>query len=319
VWWRCARGHEWATSVANRFRRGSDCPYCVGRLADREHSLAALFPELVREWHPANNGPLRPEAVSPGSEKQAYWQCPRGRRHVWKARVGHRTTAGSGCPFCAHQRLAQDNTLAAVFPRLAAEWHPKRNGKLTPRDVIAGGNRPFWWKCPRGDDHEWKTSIGNRKQGRGCPFCHKKRVPRSESLPIVAPRLARQWHRRKNRPLEPSSVRADSTRVVWWRCPKGHAYRASPRARGRSPSLCRACRVASFESVGDMRRAFPRLVREWNRERNRGLAVASLAPGSHQLVWWRCARGHEWRSTVRDRTVRNLGCPICSGHVRTSR
>ncbi|EDN67547.1 gp148 [Beggiatoa sp. PS] len=38
--------------------------------------------------------------------------------------------------------------------------------------MIAGSNKKVWWKCDKGDDHEWKTSLYNRTGERqGCPFC----------------------------------------------------------------------------------------------------------------------------------------------------
>jgi hypothetical protein len=48
--------------------------------------------------------------------------------------------------------------------RLAKQWHPTKNGKLTPSDVGAGSTKKVWWKCNKGDDHEWVASIVNRKK-----------------------------------------------------------------------------------------------------------------------------------------------------------
>ena len=44
-------------------------------------------------------------------------------------------------------------------PRVAKEWHPTKNGKLTPRDVVFGSARVVWWKCPEGRDHEWRVAV----------------------------------------------------------------------------------------------------------------------------------------------------------------
>ena len=62
-------------------------------------------------------------------------------------------------------------SLADFNPELAKQWHPDKNGDLTPYDVLPGSNVKVWWKCPRGTDHEWKTSVGLRKKGTGCPKC----------------------------------------------------------------------------------------------------------------------------------------------------
>ncbi|MBF0217854.1 MAG: zinc-ribbon domain-containing protein [Candidatus Omnitrophica bacterium] len=45
------------------------------------------------------------------------------------------------------------NNLLLVNPSLAKEWHPTKNGKLTPKDVTPGSDRKVWWQCKKG--HEW--------------------------------------------------------------------------------------------------------------------------------------------------------------------
>jgi hypothetical protein len=37
--------------------------------------------------------------------------------------------------------------------------------------VVAGSDKKYWWKCDKGDDHEWKALVYNRTIGSGCPFC----------------------------------------------------------------------------------------------------------------------------------------------------
>ena len=42
-------------------------------------------------------------------------------------------------------------------PILAKDWHPKKNGKLAPRDFLKSSNKKVWWKCSKG--HEWQAMI----------------------------------------------------------------------------------------------------------------------------------------------------------------
>lgn len=37
------------------------------------------------------------------------------------------------------------------------QWHPQRNGDLKPEDVPYNYGGEVWWKCPKGEDHVWKT------------------------------------------------------------------------------------------------------------------------------------------------------------------
>jgi len=62
-------------------------------------------------------------------------------------------------------------SLAELNPLLAKEWHPTKNSGLTPFDVTEGSNKKAWWKCDKGEDHEWCTHIYNRTKDRNCPYC----------------------------------------------------------------------------------------------------------------------------------------------------
>jgi hypothetical protein len=66
------------------------------------------------------------------------------------------------------------NNLTARYPSIAAEWHPTKNGDVTPDKVVFGSHRKYWWLCGNDSDHEWKTKIFKRTQtGTGCPSCAK--------------------------------------------------------------------------------------------------------------------------------------------------
>ena len=60
--------------------------------------------------------------------------------------------------------------MATVNPKLAAEWHPNKNGDLKPSDIRPHYGKKVWWRCERG--HEWQATVDSRSSGRGCPFCN---------------------------------------------------------------------------------------------------------------------------------------------------
>ena len=69
-------------------------------------------------------------------------------------------------------RIKSSGSLYDNNINLAKEWHPIRNGMLTPKDVTAGSQKKVWWLCPE-CGYEWEAVIGSRNQGRGCPRCYK--------------------------------------------------------------------------------------------------------------------------------------------------
>lgn len=60
--------------------------------------------------------------------------------------------------------------LATLRPNLALEWHPTKNGDLTPDMFKLKSNKRVWWKCANG--HEWNVPIvGRSTKGTRCPYC----------------------------------------------------------------------------------------------------------------------------------------------------
>lgn len=100
VWWKCRLGHEWKTSIDNRYTKKSKCPYCTGRkLLVGFNDLATTEPMLTKQWHPYMNGDLTPQMLQRGSHEKVWWVCQDD--HVWKAQVNSRATGKRcGCPVC---------------------------------------------------------------------------------------------------------------------------------------------------------------------------------------------------------------------------
>lgn len=179
-------------------------------------SRLEINPALTREWHPTKNAPLTPKDVKPGSNKRVWWVCNKG--HEWKAMVNARNR-GRGCPYCAGHKVSIDNCLYTVNPSLAREWHPNKNGPLTPKDVTPGSNKKVWWVCSKG--HEWEAPIRSRSRGSKCPYCSGRAVGVDNCLEAINPELAKQWHPSKNGTLTPKNVTPNSDRKAWWVCDRG--------------------------------------------------------------------------------------------------
>jgi len=168
AWWKCNNGHEWKAFIPHRTIRNQNCPYCCGQKACKDNCLSTTNLELIKEWNYKKNNKLGlfPTKLTHGSRKKIWWRCKNG--HEWKASCYSRIT-GSGCPYCCGQKVCKDNCLSTTNPKLAKEWHPTKNGKLTPQNATPGSDKKVWWTCKNG--HEWKAVIGSRSRGAGCPKC----------------------------------------------------------------------------------------------------------------------------------------------------
>ena len=129
---------------------------------------------LLEEWDVEGNRGT--DAVGPFP-----WQPPEG----LVALRGRAPVAGGGLhPDGSGERLPVlrggsgpwpgFNDLASQEPALAAQWHPERNGPLTPDQVVCGSTRRVWWQC--GSGHVWAASVKSRAAGAGCPYCTGRRI-----------------------------------------------------------------------------------------------------------------------------------------------
>jgi hypothetical protein len=131
--------------------------------------------------------------------------------------------------------------MATKRPDLAAEWHPTKNGDLTPSDVTPHSNKRVWWMCARG--HDWLKDCGGRAQGRGCPYCaYKKCWPGFNDLKTTHPYLVDEWDWASNT-ITPDEIIAGGHNSVSWICLNGHgSYLASTLIRAFGPEQgCPKC------------------------------------------------------------------------------
>jgi len=90
-------------------------------------------------------------------------------------------------------KVTSQYNLSVVNPKLAQEWHPSKNGKLTPKDVTPKSSKKVWWQCKK--DHEWESIIGNRSRlNRSCPYCVNQKACKDNCLANINPELAKEWH-----------------------------------------------------------------------------------------------------------------------------
>ncbi len=265
-------------------------------------TLADDAPEIAAELvNPAD------AALGCGSTKLVEWRCPKG--HVYTARPYNRTAKKrpTGCPVCSGRKVvAGVNDLATTHPQAAAMLaDPALATQLT-----ALSNKKVEWRCEHG--HIWAAPPSRiTRQGSGCPYCSGRlAIPGKTDLATTHPALAAQLAD----PTQATALKAGSSRKVEWRCPEGHAYKATPlnRMRGQGCPICSGRRVVA--GMNDLATTHP--------EYAKSLVDPSfgqrLRAGSARRVEWRCSAdpSHTWSVEVynRLRAPADAGCPVCSGH-----
>lgn len=272
-------------------------------------SISETHPNLAAEWHPRLNGDSLPEMFSKGSGVKVWWLGKCG--HEWDTEVKLRVR-GYGCPFCAGRRVLKGfNDLGTTHPEIGLEWHPTKNGDLSPSEVSPGSHAMVWWIDHFG--HEWESSINKRTQGRNCPICSgHKVVVGVNDLAFLRPDIAKEWHPTLNGALSPASITISSGLLVWWLGECGHEYKS----RLASKTLGVGCPYCSGTKLllgfNDLQSRHPSLAAEWHPTKNGDLIPSSVHGGQPRFYWWLGECGHEWRQLLTSRTS-GRGCPYCVG------
>ena len=203
--------------------------------------------------------------------------------------------------------------LGTTRPDIAASWHPTKNLPLTPQTVARASNKKVWWVCLLG--HEWETSVATRTSGAGCPFCAGKSAwPGYNDLATTNPDVAASWHPCKNGKLTPQHITRASERKVWWVCAVGHEWESlvGTRTSGAGCPVCSGWTV--LVGYNDLATTCPDVAASWHPTMNEAFTPKQVTKGSMKSAWWLCVRGHDWKTTVSDRT-KGSGCPFCTGRT----
>lgn len=196
----------------------------------------------------------------------------------------------------------KSNSLQKKFPEIAAEWHPTKNGDLTPSDVAEASSKKVWWMCEKG--HEWEATIHNRsRKSSKCPVCtNKKILVGYNDLATMHPDIAKYWHPTKNGDLTPKDVFSGSDKKVWWQCENGHEWKVEINKQKKRTFKCLVC--ASSKNISLIP---PEILAEWDVTRNGEVKTVPVDTG----VWWKCSEGHLYKESMRNRG-NGKGCPACT-------
>ena len=247
--------------------------YSKGKI-EYEKSLAYLYPDLAKEWHPTLNS-IKPDEITKGSTQKIYWQCPNcayGSQGEWQVAVNDRVSYKTGCPCCGYNYTdgkchkpaikiaSKNNNLKNDFPELAKEWHQTLN-QINPDEITKGSNISVYWQCPNcgyGSQGEWQAPPYQRVSNKtGCPCCgynytdgkcnkHAiKKASKDNNLKNDLPELAKEWHPTLNQ-IQPDEITKGSNQKIYWQCPNcGYGsqgeWQATPYQRASHKTGCHCC------------------------------------------------------------------------------
>lgn len=249
--WLCPEcDHSFMASV-NDMTRWLRCPRCEeARSAEwnREYERwkvtpVAAVPELLAAWADEDD-PHQVMVVDRGPLRR--FRCPVGHH----PRIEPYTYMNSGCPSCrgAKTRASTDKKwLADTLPEIASQWHPTKNGKHTPSNVVWDSKRTVWWLDPA-CGHEWEDTVRARDKYERwrCPECRSN----LGSLAWHDPGLAAEWSPANPKTAWQVRPHANTEFVPEWICATNptHVWRAPLTTRSKGAE-CPECRQVGKSRV----------------------------------------------------------------------
>ena len=282
VWWLCQNIceiggciHAYRSTIAHK-SNGSGCIFCnpggKNPLFCYHKSLAYLWPNVAKMWHPTKNIDLTPAEVTAKSHKSAWFRCPKTNcsmncTHDFSALITNVVAAGNrnenmnGCPFCSGKsgEICKHLSLAFLFPKVASELHPTKNIDVKPETIFPRSGLLLWFKCEKtfecGCEHAYQTNVSEKTRPddpTGCHHCSGHRFCEHLSLAGTNPELTSEWDFIHNSET-PLDFSYGSGKIVYWICPNDptHGYQCSIQERTCDGKSCPICHATTETKLND--------------------------------------------------------------------
>ena len=300
-WWKCNKGHEWSTSIANR-NKGTNCPVC-------NSEMNTSFPEYAFIYYLKKCGltvihsykglgyeldvyiPSRKMAIEydgyffhkdkAKNDLEKNLKCKKDGIKLYRIREGLPSLNDTSTDFLIQKNQKDLPQIIQMFIREIIGIDVDIN---FAKDAI---------------------DIENMRE-----YTEKER-----SLLLLNPELATEWNHEKNGHLKPAHFTANSGKKVWWMCSEGHEWQASIKERNKGQGCPYCSGRYAIKGENDLQTINPTLAKEWDYEKNCGLTPMDVLPKRSKKVWWKCSNGHEWEAKICNRTIGHE-CPECAKQKR---
>ena len=305
VWWKCEKGHSWQAVVSNRVK-GIGCPVCSKglRISVGEKTvfyyLKQLFPDAQENYHAEWLGKSELDMFIPHLNFAVEYDGSR-----WHKNVSQDIEKDDLCQAQGITLLRIRECRCPSYESSSLKYYLKND---SDSELVKAISVVFQTIQDKYQIHEIPQIDISQSKEAVYEMIYQTEL--SNSVATLYPHLLNEWDYDKNGELKPEKVFAKSKIKVWWKCSLGHSWQAvvHTRSNGTGCPICSGKQV--LVGFNDLATIFPDVAAEWHPTKNL-LAPNEVAAKSNKKVWWQCEKGHEWESTINNRTSNRQGCPIC--------
>lgn len=243
VWWKCPLGHEYQASINHRTApNGTGCPICY---SGRQTSFAEqavffyvkqLYPDAISRYKADFLGQFELDIYIPSIKYAIEYD---GEAWHTKAKLEREQRKYQICK-------AQSITLWRLREQMPELGVDIADYMIGMKDLYRHKNLEFALRQLLIKLNLYKplpVNLINLNRDRSKILEYRK-ASISDSLVVVRPDIAMEWHPTKNGNLLPNMFKAGSDHKIWWICPKcGNEYQAniSHRTNKKMPTGCPMC------------------------------------------------------------------------------
>ena len=268
--------------------------------------------------------------------KKYWWVCEKG--HSYE-QVAYSKIKGIGCPYCSGKLAIKGvNDLITTHPehdidkdllceknnvrliRIREKGLPQINTNSITYEISENNNTSYSYiNCALKFLEDYLNINLNYNINNDFDDILKliNFIEKETCISKTNPEVLKEWDYEKNDlvGITPENMTNGSSLKVWWKCEKGHEYLVTISTKIRQNTKCPYCSSKKIlRGYNDLATTHPALLKDWNYEKNDKLGIFpnKIIAGSSIKVWWKCEKGHEWVTSVNNRTNQNTGCPYCS-------
>lgn len=296
-----------------------DCSYC------ENNSFASHI--MSEKWNYIRNSNISPRNVFKNSNKKFWFDCEKC-PHSFDIRLSDVNGKGQRCPFCANQKLCDDECNIcyekSFAPHERAEYWDKERNKILPRNCFKNSGKKCWFLC-RECDHPFDMRLADISSGScWCPYCSGQRrceggdCVHCSAKTFASHERAQCWDYKKNetRPEEFSKLSHIKAYFVCDKCEHSFDMRIAHVTNGSWCGYCSGKKLCINDCGICYNKSFASffLSKYWNTDKNTS-TPRQLSKGSQIGIYMNCYKcTHIFISTPYN-IVMGHWCKFCRGHV----
>lgn len=312
VHWVCHKGHKWTAFVSVRSRLNIGCPHC-------KNEWKTSFPEQAIYFYLRKVTNAQNRYIFKGVEIDIYLGDKEWNTAIEYDGAYYHSTLKSQNREKKKNQILADNGIRLIRIK-------EGDNNNVADDIIyvkyQNDHNYLKWvineilKLCNKEEYIDQLDI-DIERDRNQIYALYIQSEKENSIVARAPEVAKQWDYEKNGGIKPEYISCTSHKEFYWRCEKGHSWKAEVNSRfmGHGCKYCAGVVLAPGEN--DLLSRNPELAKEWDYERNGDLTPDRITVNNNKKVWWVCNTcGHHWPASVAHRN-KGEGCRKCADKQRT--